>query len=597
MTDSEQRKGLWALMGKKQGSPPAPEDSPAKSTAETSVSSTNLTDSSQLPTPDSLGEVSNDPGCAVANLDSSSLAPPAPQVDQGEKELGEIPPSPVEIRSAGRGRGLWSIMQNAGEPPSSLPADHPSQEAPVPLIKEQLIKEQTRTADSEKSTPIVEHPLVAPNALTRRDRRLDALNNVASATGAIADTTNRERNTDIESHQSSQQEATHSSSPLSFQTSEQRAAVLRGIPRPTRTVSNQEIASISNSIEVDEEAQGTGQEAHSSATFRDSSLQTPTADRTAGQSSPERQLARSALWSLILGGLSLPVSLIAILPGFLTRVPPSLLGFSALIIGFTAIGEIQRLSGKRHGITHAVLGIVLGLAGMFAGPLVYSPLDTYGYLCDFYSRGHLEQIGAAMNEYHMLHQSYPNGGSFTSSKEQELQPMHGWMSSLLPYLTNQQDLAKRIDWSKPYDDPANLETYGTVVPQYLSAGNPSTLLRGKLAPTHFAGVGGMMTTADGSTVHLGVFDVNSAVQREEVIDGLSSTMIAGEIATDFPAWGSARNWRQIGKGINRSQNGFGNSRRTGALFLMADGSVRFFSNRTDLKVLQAVATRDGEDRP
>ena len=40
---------------------------------------------------------------------------------------------------------------------------------------------------------------------------------------------------------------------------------------------------------------------------------------------------------------------------------------------------------------------------------------------------------------------------------------------------------------------------------------------------------------------------------------------------------------------------FGNADGTGALFLMADGSVRFFSNKTSRKILEKLSTRDGAD--
>ena len=106
-----------------------------------------------------------------------------------------------------------------------------------------------------------------------------------------------------------------------------------------------------------------------------------------------------------------------------------------------------------------------------------------------------------------------------------------------------------------------------------------------------------MRLSDGSVAHAGVFDINSETTREDVIDGLSQTLMAGEISHQYPAWGEPHNWRQIGKGLNRDPEGFGNARHNGAMFLLTDGSVRFISNKVDLRVLEAMSTRDGEDRP
>jgi hypothetical protein len=90
-----------------------------------------------------------------------------------------------------------------------------------------------------------------------------------------------------------------------------------------------------------------------------------------------------------------------------------------------------------------------------------------------------------------------------------------------------------------------------------------------------------------------LFGVNSKVTRKDVTDGQANTLAAGEIADNFPPWGDPENWRPIGKGINRDAQGFGNHDRTGACFLMADGSVRYFSNKTSTRVMTALSTRDG----
>lgn len=307
--------------------------------------------------------------------------------------------------------------------------------------------------------------------------------------------------------------------------------------------------------------------------------------------------SRTALWSTLLGALSLPISLVAIYPAIWTRIPSSVVGFAALMLGFLSLNEIQRSKGRRRGTVLAWLGMAMGAYGMFAGPLIYAPLDLYAQWCDRATTANLRQISLATDAYYQQHQTYPAGGVFHDIKKGEREGLHGWMTLLLPYLPDGAPLSKQIDMSKPYSNPANLPAMSQPVPTFQSADGDPSLIQGKYAPAHFAGLGGILRVSDGSMAHVGLFEANSDITREGILDGASNTMLAGEIATKIPAWGEPRNWRQVGRGLNRDPEGFGNARHSGALFLMADGSVRFLPNNTDLKVLQALSTRDGEEKP
>jgi hypothetical protein len=296
---------------------------------------------------------------------------------------------------------------------------------------------------------------------------------------------------------------------------------------------------------------------------------------------------------LILGCLAVPLSALAIIPAFWSTLPATGLGFAALILGFTATGEIRRSRGQMTGRAGARAGIVLGIAGILLGPSVLSRLQIWENASRRYTEMHLRQIGLALGQYHDAQAAFPPGGLVVDVPQTGPRPLYGWMTSLLPFL-GERELFSKIDPNLSYRDPANAPAFGQTVPAFLAAGS-STQPRDGFGVTHFAGVGGELALPDGGFAHVGIFGENSDVSRDDVSDGLSYTLAAGEIAYDFPAWGDPENWRMVGKGLNREAKGFGNASHTGAAFLMADGSVRFFSNATSPDLLEKLSTRDGEE--
>ncbi len=311
-------------------------------------------------------------------------------------------------------------------------------------------------------------------------------------------------------------------------------------------------------------------------------------------SSPKK--SSKALTSVILGSCAILLSGLALFPGMWTKFPALGLGFVALFSGFLAADEIRTSRGRQTGMNQALAGMALSIIGMFLGPLLAWSL---GGLALFQSNqqatvAHLEAVGVAIGDYYDQRQQFPAGGTFEHQPDGKLQPMHGWMTPLLPYL-GYESLHDSINQSLPFDNNANFKAMRTTVPEFLIAGVPQTNSVKGFAATHFAGVGGEETDAQGQKIHFGIFGRDSVVFHESVTDGLSNTIMAGELPSNFPAWGDPQNWRQIGKGLNRDTRGFGNASGGPVLFLMADGSVRQFSPDTDPRVLRSMSTRDGGD--
>jgi hypothetical protein len=303
--------------------------------------------------------------------------------------------------------------------------------------------------------------------------------------------------------------------------------------------------------------------------------------------------SRPALAAAGLGVLAIPLAGLAALPHVAWRVPALVFGLFGMSVGYLAVSECRRARGRRLGRSFAWTGVVAGLAGMFLGPLV---MTRYG---DSYrkararaeSTARLERIGTALADFHARDRRFPAGCTVEISDDGNRLPLHGWMTQLLPYV-DEVDLHRAIDLQQPFDADVNLRAMQTTVAAFQTPDGSLERVGRGYAVAHFAGVGGSKTVGP-KTVQYGLFDVGSRTAQDDVKDGLSTTLAVGEVGSNIPPWGDPHNWRQPGRGINRENNGFGNADRTGALFLFADGSVRFLSNKTNPQVLEHLATRNG----
>ena len=87
---------------------------------------------------------------------------------------------------------------------------------------------------------------------------------------------------------------------------------------------------------------------------------------------------------------------------------------------------------------------------------------------------------------------------------------------------------------------------------------------------------------------------NSAVKVEDLPHGSANTFLIGGVHSNFQPWGHPVNWRDPTKGINQSPHGFGGPPNSGGCyFIMADGPVRFVSERIDPEVLRALSGLPG----
>lgn len=196
-----------------------------------------------------------------------------------------------------------------------------------------------------------------------------------------------------------------------------------------------------------------------------------------------------------------------------------------------------------------------------------------------YSKNNLNEMGLAMHNFHDASGAFPSGvkGSKVGIPEQS------WMTNLLPFVS-QSNLFEALNPEKAWSAPENQDVFSNIVPGYLSPlANPAERLVGDLGAAHYAG-----------NSHL--LGPDKEFKISQIKDGTSNTILAGEVATGFKAWGDPSNVRDPAEGLGKSANQFGSSGETAVtLILLADGSVRTIAFDIEQQTLKSLATPNGKE--
>jgi prepilin-type N-terminal cleavage/methylation domain-containing protein len=180
-----------------------------------------------------------------------------------------------------------------------------------------------------------------------------------------------------------------------------------------------------------------------------------------------------------------------------------------------------------------------------------------------HSANNLKQIGLAGFYHHDSAHEFPR-----SSFDDAGRPMHSWQTALLPYI-EEGNLYNQIDRTKPWTHPDNSPPLSTPIKVYH---NPS------VAVLHVNGLGASHYAGNGAVV------LGDAKKTGSFPAGTSNTILAGEVSSNFRAWGDPLNARDPRLGASGHPNGFGSPTGKPTQFVMLDGSVRTFDPQelTDL---------------
>jgi prepilin-type N-terminal cleavage/methylation domain-containing protein len=254
-----------------------------------------------------------------------------------------------------------------------------------------------------------------------------------------------------------------------------------------------------------------------------------------------------------------------------------------------------------------------------------------------------EQAADAMHNYHQAKRTFPPGVMVWAPPMPgapmacSLQPPpssftgFAWGAYLLPYVESGA-IYQQIDFKKNFFDAANRSAIGRKVSTYLCAsdsqGGELVVCCGggwtngfsqleQVAYTNMAGVADTVdVTCDGALPkHLSVADGVMAAyvgtRASKITDGLSKTLMLGEVTGAGAGTYSGDFWaswdiKSTRDGINAPESvpggghwstmllsGFSSFHRGGCQFVLADGSVHFFSERIAPDVMAALTTRAG----
>lgn len=237
--------------------------------------------------------------------------------------------------------------------------------------------------------------------------------------------------------------------------------------------------------------------------------------------------------------------------------------------------QIDEAPHRRRGFTliqFLVVIVILGVLIALLLPVHRSPRPAaYRVQCI----NNIRQIGLALHNYHDTFQAFPPAYTVDENGN----PLHSWRTLILPFI-DQGELYKKIDLTKPWDDPANADVIkSVVVPVYACPSHPNDVSRSHT--TYMAVV----------TPH-SCFRATEPRELSDITDDPGKTIMVIEVDPEQAVhWMSPQDANQqlvlrIGPKTKHAHAGGGHA-------LFVDGSVKFLSEALPATARQALISIAG----
>lgn len=206
------------------------------------------------------------------------------------------------------------------------------------------------------------------------------------------------------------------------------------------------------------------------------------------------------------------------------------------------------------------------------------------------SRNNLKQFGLALHNYHDSYGAFPEGT--VANPELKVEQRLSFVVELLPFLDGQ--TGSRIDRKEAWDAPVNRQFTQSVLNVMQQASQPGNTSSG-LPAAHYVGISGWGPDSAKLPIEhdrAGIFGYDRKTRIAQITDGTSNTLMMSEVMGGFGPW--AQGGPSTIRGFEKmpyvnGPDGIGSNSREGFQGLMADGSVRLLSPKTDPELLRRLA--------
>jgi type II secretory pathway pseudopilin PulG len=240
---------------------------------------------------------------------------------------------------------------------------------------------------------------------------------------------------------------------------------------------------------------------------------------------------------------------------------------------FVPIADV-RSARQRRGITVIEVIVCIGIIGLLVALLLPAMRSARTPARRNMCVNNLKQIALALHNYNDVYKTFPPAYTVDA----EGRPLHSWRTLILPYI-EETALYKKIDLSKPWDDPANAEAFKTPISAYQC---PSSEAQGN------------QTTYLAIVAPDGFFQNTEPRNLSDVTDGASKTIMVIDVPSDqsvpwmAPQDADEKLLMAIGPDLKLSHRG---------IFLAAfvDGHVRSFESELPADKRRALITIAADD--